>query len=617
MEDIYKIILEETLAGYWDWDIKQDAVVLNPAFKAIFGYLDHELPGTSQAWYNLTVPEDRELLDNSLKQHFASRGQLPFNVEVRYLHKDGSVLWVNSTGRVIEWDGNEPVRMVGCHIDITKKKTAEHNLEISEQTFRDAFEYSSIGMVLVSTEGKFLKVNKSICELLGYTDEELITKTFQEITHPDDLEADLSLLQKTLNKEIKGYQMEKRYFTKSKNVIWILLNVSLVFNQDGEPLYFVSQIKDITQRKMAEAAQKESERRWIFASEGTGGGLWDWDLKNSTIFHSKQCLKMIGLEEHEFTGVTGEWTSRVHPEDKEKFIADVKAYVMGETEFYTNQHRVLCKDNTYKWILDRGKVIEYDEDNKPARIIGTHTDITEQKNKEEQLRLALDQLSGQNNRLLNFAYIISHNLRTHTSNFKMIMDYFTDPSTDPFEKEELADSLKKVSEQLHETITNLNEVVSIQTHLNIQTQDINLYTYVNNTLELMNKEISSLSIDVKNNIPADCIINYSPAYMESILLNFISNGIKYRSLTHKPFIAIDYFKDDNDRCGLVISDNGIGIDLKKYGDQLFGMYKTFNGNRDAKGMGLFITKNQVESLGGKIEVESEPGKGTTFKVYLN
>jgi PAS domain-containing protein len=151
-------------------------------------------------------------MDKCVAEHYLSHGLKPYNIDVRYKHKNGSIVWVNTTGRVIEWDGDEPVRMVGCHLDITKKKKAELNLEISEETFRNAFQHSSIGMVLVSTEGKFLKVNDSLCAMLGYTAEELISKTFQEITHPDDLEADLSLLQKTLNKELKELPDGKTLF---------------------------------------------------------------------------------------------------------------------------------------------------------------------------------------------------------------------------------------------------------------------------------------------------------------------------------------------------------------------------------------------------------------------
>lgn len=616
MENIYKVILEETLAGYWDCYLQEDKVIYSSAFKNIFGYRDDELPNTTETWANLIVPEDRPRMDECLKQHYESHGKKPFNIDVRYTHKNGSIVWINTTGRVIEWDNNVPVRMVGCHIDISDKKLTEQTLEISEETFRNAFEYSPIGMVLVSVGGRFLKVNKSVCDMLGYTADELITKNFQEITHAEDLEADLTLLQKTLDKEVSGYQMEKRYLKKDGGVIWVLLNVGIVRDKAEEPLYFVSQIKDITERREAETILKESERMWIFASEGSGGGIWDLDLVNNTVFHSKQCLSMIGLEEHEFSNMPGQWTSRVHPEDRDKYVSDVKAYINGESDFYSNQHRVLCKDGTYKWVLDRGKVIEFDENNKAARIIGTHIDITEQKQQEEQLRETLEIISGQNNRLLNFAYIVSHNLRTHASNFKMLMDVLTDPVTNESEKQELSNHLAKVSEQLNETIANLNEVVSIQTNLNIQTARVNLLNYFNRAIALLANDIKAWDVDIENLISADIFLTHSPAYLESIIFNLISNAIKYRPATARPKITLSYFKDTNGREGITVADNGIGIDLQKHGSDLFGMYKTFNGNRDAKGMGLFITKNQIEALGGKIEVESQLGKGTTFTVYL-
>ncbi len=615
MENIYKIILEETLAGYWDCYLQEDKVILSAAFKAMFGYQDHELENTTATWARLIVPGDVPRMDACLKEHYDSHGKKPFNIDVRYTHKNGSIVWINTTGRVIEWEDNTPIRMVGCHIDITEKKRTEQTLEISEETFRNAFDYSPIGVVLVSTGGKFLKTNKSICEMLGYSANELMAKTFQEITHPDDLEADLTLLQRTLDKEIDSYKMEKRYIKKDGGIIWIVLNVAIVRDKAEKPLYFVSQIKDITKRKHADELLRESERRWIFASEGSGGGIWDFDLVNNTIFHSKQCLSMIGLAEHEFNNVPGQWTARVHPEDREKYVADVNACIAGKTEIHSNQHRVLCKDGTYKWILDRGKVIEYDKDNKPTRIIGTHTDITDQKQQEQHLRETLDVVGGQNNRLLNFAYIVSHNLRTHASNFKMIMDVLADPAITEDEKQELSGLLTKVSDQLNDTINNLNEVVSIQTNIDIQTSELDLHSYFNRATELLNNDIILWKVNIDNQIPNDKTLIYSPAYLESIVFNLISNAIKYRSVTEHPTITIKYF-EENGRQGFTIVDNGIGIDLKKHGSDLFGMYKTFNGNLDAKGMGLFITKNQVEALGGKIDVESKPGKGTTFKVFL-
>lgn len=141
--------------------------------------------------------------------------------------------------------------------DITKLKSQEETLKASEETFRYAMQYASIGMALISIEGKWLKVNQSLCNMVGYNEEELLKTDFQSITHPDDLQRDLGYVAKMLNKEIEAYEMEKRYFHKDGHIIWILLNVALLWATDGTPKYFISQVQDITTRKKTEQANKK------------------------------------------------------------------------------------------------------------------------------------------------------------------------------------------------------------------------------------------------------------------------------------------------------------------------------------------------------------------------
>src|SRR3984893_7133248 len=121
-----------------------------------------------------------------------------------------------------------------------------------DSLFQSAFEFAAIGMALVSPEGKWLRVNRAICEITGYTEAELLERTFQDITHPDDLEEDLENVRKMLAGEIDTYQMEKRYYHKNGSIVWILLSVSLVRTKSGEPLFFIGQIQDITRQKKSE-----------------------------------------------------------------------------------------------------------------------------------------------------------------------------------------------------------------------------------------------------------------------------------------------------------------------------------------------------------------------------
>ncbi|WP_276370080.1 PAS domain-containing sensor histidine kinase [Chryseolinea sp. H1M3-3] len=242
-------------------------------------------------------------------------------------------------------------------------------------------------------------------------------------------------------------------------------------------------------------------------------------------------------------------------------------------------------------------------------------DVSEKKEIMDQLKNQQILCSAQNDRLLNFAHIVSHNLRSHASNLKVMLEFLENASTLK-EKKDIMTHLKAISLGLTETIKNLNEVASMQANSTINKETLNLKKYIIKTSEILVGDINAKSATINNNVSEEINLYYNPAYLESILLNFMSNSLKYSDPRRKPVITLNAAYHE-DRLVLEISDNGLGIDLKKYGKQLFGLHKTFHGNKDARGIGLFITKNQVESLGGKIDVQSDVGKGTTFKIFLS
>lgn len=269
--------------------------------------------------------------------------------------------------------------------EIIERKLVEEALRESEERFRNAFDYAAIGMALVALDGRWVQVNRSLCEIVGYTEQELLSTSFQAITHPDDLECDLNYANQLLSGEIRCYQIEKRYFHSSGHIVWILLSGSLVRNAVGEPLYFIAQIQDITERKQIEAALQESEERWQLALRGNNDGIWDWNVKTNEVFFSARWKEMLGYEEHEISNHLDEWAQRVHPDDLAWVTELIQGHFAKKTPFYISEHRVLCKDGTYKWILDRGQAL-WDEKGNVTRMTGSHTDITERKLAEEKLR---------------------------------------------------------------------------------------------------------------------------------------------------------------------------------------------------------------------------------------
>lgn len=254
------------------------------------------------------------------------------------------------------------------------------------------------------------------------------------------------------------------------------------------------------------------------------------------------------------------------------------------------------------------------ESNDKDLVAFTFSDITERIIQEQSTRDALNIISEQNKRLLNFSYIVSHNIRSHSSNISGIAQVLAN-EPEPEIKRQFTEGLLKSSISLDTTLHHLNELLNIQSRVNFHKESVSFFQVVNQTLETLVVDLKTNNVKVINDIPKGFKLNTDIAYLDSIVLNLISNAIKYRRADIDPEITISaglrnslhYFS---------IRDNGRGIDLEKYGEKLFGMFKTFHGNPDARGIGLFITRNQIEALGGTIEVMSKVDEGSMFTVYL-
>jgi len=359
----------------------------------------------------------------------------------------------------------------------------------------------------------------------------------------------------------------------------------------------------------------EDEKHKI-ALEISNVGLWDWDITSNKIFYSKESKQIIGYAEDELKNIFGVWGNQVHPNDREAYDGDFNSHLKGEIDLYENEYRIQCKDGSYKWILDKGKVVERDDNGKPSRVIGTHTDITKLKNNERQLNKSLQLITSQNKRLYSFTHIVSHNLKTHIGNLKNILEFYDEASSET-EKKELVGHLQSISESLTTTIEDLDDIVSIKSkvHTNQLNERVNLYNCSNKVIESLKIESSKRGVTIHNALRKDEVLLTNTAYLESVFYNLISNGIKYSDPNKSAQIIIQSIHT-KDTVKILISDNGIGIDMDKYKDQIFEMYQTFHGTdrKDSRGIGLYITKTQVEALNGVILIESKLNEGTAFSV---
>lgn len=370
-------------------------------------------------------------------------------------------------------------------------------------------------------------------------------------------------------------------------------------------------------KSTAEVEQKEQLDiyKYKYALDNSRIGMWEWNMQESKVYLSNESKKIFGYDVDEMDLLKIDWKQRIHPDDLEQIQHSIKNYILNKTKEYRSEHRIISKDGTYKWVLDSGKIIAYDKHRVPSKFIGTSIDITQRKEDEERLRQDLSVITNQNKKLTNFAHIVTHNLKEHAGNFESLLGFYLE-STDEESKDEMIQHLITVSDSLTKTISSLKDIVASQSHTKIDIAPLNFNKYVNKVIEFLQFEIAEKDVIINNKVSDDLVLFSNETYLESIILNLASNALKYSHPERQPIVTIDV-KKTKTGIKITLEDNGVGIDLEKHGHEMFNLYKTFHGNNNAEGIGLYITKNQIEDLGGIIEVQSVVGEGTTFIMTID
>jgi PAS domain S-box-containing protein len=346
---ILRDILEDTLAGYWDWDIPNNREYLSPTFKKMFGYEDHELPNSPETWQRLIFPEDLPGVLEVFKQHVESRGAVPYYNEVRYRHKDGSTIWVICAGRVIEWDAaGQPRRMVGCHVDITERKRAEEALRKSAEEIQDLYNRAPCGHHSLNADGVFVQINETELQWLGYNRDEIVgKKRFTEVISKRSLE---TFHDNFPQFKVRGWvrDLEFEMVRKDGTILPVLLSASAVTDPDGHYVMSRSTVYDITEPKRAEEALRESEARYHAIVEGFDGLIYMCSQDYRVEFMNYKFISRTGYDatgelcyqalhgldsicpwcvnERVFKGETVRWEVKSPKDDRWFYIVNVPIY---------------------------------------------------------------------------------------------------------------------------------------------------------------------------------------------------------------------------------------------------------------------------------------------------
>jgi PAS domain S-box-containing protein len=489
---------------------------------------------------------------------------------------------------------------------------ARRELKVSEQKFRALFELSPISFILSDFDtGEILDFNKSFELTTGYNKKHLGTLLVDDILVKVPKQKSNKIFNDLITRNSFGPE-EQQYIKKDGAKFPVLVSGSFVRNKKGRKLLW-STAQDITESKRTEQRILDEKLLLKTLIDNLPVNVYLKDLDSRKTLVNKAELRYTGItDESELIGKTDfdlldAASARISRDEDLQVLNTLKPMLGKET--------INVKPDGTATSFLSSKIPLIDENGNATGLIGISLDITDIKRKEEELRGLINVTSLQNKKLINFAHIVSHNLRSHTANFSMLLDFLVSEE-DPEEKNRIVNMLMEASDNLLETLENLNEVVAISTNINLDKIPINLNGNIQKVEQNLTAFLKNNNAIIINEVEEKLKVNAVPAYLESILMNFITNAVKYKDPMRKPVIRISAKK--NKKYSIIsIKDNGLGIDMKEHGDKLFGMYKTFHNNPEARGIGLYITKNQIEAMNGKVMVDSEVGKGTTFNIYFN
>lgn len=464
-----------------------------------------------------------------------------------------------------------------------------------------------------------INVSDSIEEVFGYK-VQYNTVNFSDVSRcllPEEKDTVEKKLFETLTSGNKTWNDAFKVKRHDGSVASTTSRASIIRDKKGKAVRLVGAIQDVSrlqelENKLEEqiTIQVEHSETFFLAAKITSDVIWDWDLLTNELFIGEGFEEMYGYSPKNKRGniAITDW-SDLHPDDKETVEKGLYAAIASSDVHWEHSYRFIRADGSIAKGFNRASIFRH-SDGKAYRMIGAMQDITERKKTEREKELMIKELLKSNADLKQFSYITSHNLRAPLSNIESILSII-DYSTLDTANAEMLKMLNTSGKQLSKTIEDLTKILVIKNNGNAEIRTISLPEAFIHLNDIFSVALNEVGAKVFTDF-TDPEIDFNETYLESILINLFSNAIKYRSPHRNLVIHASSKYDANGNTIFRFSDNGTGIDVIRHKDRLFGLYQRFHDTTDGNGLGLYIIKSQIDALDGKIEIESEPDKGTAF-----
>lgn len=603
-EDLNKIAtaVEAGEMGVFEIDVKANKIKADEQFNRIYGF---DAPQELESYESCLHTDDLAVKESAVEASI-NTGKLDY--EARILLNNKEVRWIKCKARVYLDDAGQLSRIVGVVQDITDQKTLEKSLRESEAWLQAIIEATPECIKIVDNNGTLQFMNQSGLEMIEGGRELMGNACVFDVIAPEH--------------QLEWVKNHKQV-CKGKSLSWEFDVIGLKGTRRRMETHAVplpvnggtthlGVTRDITGRKNSEAALRESEERFRVFANNIQNLAWMAEPNGWIFWYNERWYDYTGTNLEEMLGWG--WAKVHHPDHIDRIINFLQdAWTKGETWELTFPLR--GADGVFRWFLTRAYAVK-DEQGRVIRWIGTNTNVDEQKKAEAALEQKNAELTRINNDLDNFIYTASHDLKAPISNIEGLLKLVSDDFSSGNESEikYMLTLMQGSVNRFKKTIESLTDVVKLQQEHSGVATVVNLSQVVSEVMQDLDPMINEAEAKVVVNINENHVLQFSEKNLRSVVYNLLCNAIKYRSPNRVPEILLNCHTTP-EHYVLTVKDNGLGM---KTGPkhQLFTMFKRFHDHVEGSGIGLYMVKKIMDNAGGHIEVESQVGVGSTFKVYF-
>lgn len=362
--------------------------------KQLLGYDQQLFMQDDFRYINLIHPDDITRITQEVSHNIAQK-LTHWEQHYRLIDSQGVSHWMYDYTRAEFDEQGKLDRLYGYLLDQTDQLETKQQLQQAKERFASVANQAGQVIWEIDPDGLYTYISQAVEDTLGYSPQQLIGKVHYYDLHPEigreDFKRDTFAM---IKQRVTLNEFENVAQHRNGNLVWLSTNAMPIYNESGHFSGYRGVDNNITERKRIQQVLEENEARWRSVLDGTNQGVWDWNAQTDKVYFSSKWKSMLGYEDDEVGDDLTEWSGKVHPDDLVQVMADLNRHFNGESDYYENEHRVRCKDGSYKWILDRGRAISRDQDGKPLRVIGTHTDVTNRRLEKERLNRIAENVPG-------------------------------------------------------------------------------------------------------------------------------------------------------------------------------------------------------------------------------